>query len=143
MGVVLAIDAGTTGVRTLAFDEDGALRDSAYRELTQHYPRPGWVEHDATEIWAHVASTLREVAADASTTAGQPVAAIGLTNQRETLVAWRRSTGKPVQPGHRLAGPAVRRTSATGCARRVTRTSCGAERGSSSTPTSRPPRWRG
>ncbi len=97
MGLVLAVDAGTTGVRTLAFDENGALRDSAYRELVQHYPQPGWVEHDAAEIWAHVAATLSEVAVR-QREAGQSLAAIGVTNQRETLVAWRRSTGKPVRP---------------------------------------------
>jgi glycerol kinase len=97
MGVVLAVDAGTTGIRTLAFDENGALRDSAYRELVQNYPRPGWVEHDATEIWAHVASTLIEVA-ERQKEAGQSIAAIGVTNQRETLVAWRSSTGEPVRP---------------------------------------------
>jgi len=97
MGMVLAVDAGTTGIRALAFDENGSLRDSAYRELTQHYPRPGWVEHDATEIWAHVASCLFEVA-QRQKDAGQAVAAIGVTNQRETLVAWRRSTGEPIRP---------------------------------------------
>ena len=95
MAVVLAVDAGTTGVRTLAFDENGTLLDSAYRELTQHYPQPGWVEHDATEIWAHVASTLSEVA-QRQREAGRSVAAIGVTNQRETLVAWQSSTGEPV-----------------------------------------------
>ena len=52
MTVVIAIDAGTTGVRTMAFDVSGAVVDSSYREFTQHFPRPGWVEHDAKEIWA-------------------------------------------------------------------------------------------
>jgi glycerol kinase len=96
MGLVLAIDAGTTGVRALAFDEGGVLVDSAYMELAQHYPRPGWVEHDAAEIWAHVVSTLRQVA-ERQTEAGRQIAAIGLTNQRETLVCWRTSTGEPVR----------------------------------------------
>ena len=95
MAVVLAIDAGTTGVRTLAFDETGALRDSAFREVTQYYERPGWVEHDASQIWAHVADTLKQVA-ERQHQAGQTIACIGLTNQRETLVAWSRSTGKPL-----------------------------------------------
>ncbi|MGO9340952.1 MAG: FGGY family carbohydrate kinase [Acidimicrobiales bacterium] len=97
MGVVLAVDAGTTGIRTLAFDENGSFVDSAYRELVQHYPRPGWVEHDASEIWAHVASTLSEVT-HRQREARRSVAAIGVTNQRETLVAWRRSTGEPIRP---------------------------------------------
>ncbi len=97
MGVVLAIDAGTTGVRTLAFDENGTLSDIAYRELVQHYPKPGWVEHDPTEIWQHVVSTLSEVASR-QREAGRSAAAIGVTNQRETLVAWHSSTGEPARP---------------------------------------------
>jgi glycerol kinase len=96
MAVVLAIDAGTTGVRTLAFDQAGAVKHSSYRELTQYYERPGWVEQDASEIWSHVAVTLEEVA-DHEQLAGQAVATIGLTNQRETLVAWSRSTGMPLR----------------------------------------------
>ena len=99
MGAVLAIDAGTTGVRTLAFDEAGALVGSAYRELTQHYPRPGWVEHDPQEIWSHVQATLSDVATRCER-AGLAVAAVGITNQRETLVAWNKKTGIP-------AGPAI------------------------------------
>ena len=93
MAVVLSIDAGTTGIRTIAFDETGSPVDSAYRELTQHYPRPGWVEHDAGEIWAAVAATLTEVAGRVAGGGRGPVAAIGITNQRETAVAWDRRTG--------------------------------------------------
>ena len=96
MGLVLAIDAGTTGVRTLAFDEGGALRDSAYLEVVQHYPRPGWVEHDPNEIIAHVKSTLTAVASRQQA-AGRSIAAIGVTNQRETLVTWHSSTGRPAR----------------------------------------------
>lgn len=95
MSVVLAIDAGTTGVRTLGFDQSGTLVDSAYLPLDQNYPHPGWVEHDPMQIWSHVASTISEVAAR-QTARGQTIAAIGVTNQRETLVAWRTSTGQPV-----------------------------------------------
>lgn len=105
---VLAIDAGTTGVRTLAFDQHLAVVDMAYRELTQHYPRPGWVEHDADEIWRHVVATLTEVAERRRRT-GQAVAAIGVTNQRETVVAWDRRTGRPV---HRAVVWQDRRTAA-------------------------------
>lgn len=97
MAVVLAIDAGTTGVRTLAFDENGHLLDTAYRELTQYYPQPGWVEHDPDEIWSHVSSTLSEVSAR-QLGAGHSLSVIGITNQRETLVAWRTTTGKPAHP---------------------------------------------
>lgn len=94
MACVVAVDAGTTGVRSLAVDESGRVVDVAYRELTQYFPRPGWVEHDAEEIQAHVTATLAEVAGRRHR-AGQPVAAVGVTNQRETVVAWDRSSGRP------------------------------------------------
>jgi len=94
MAVVLAIDAGTTSVRTLAVDVEGRVVDLAQREFTQHFPRPGLVEHDATEIWNAVSDTLSEVATrlDESATA---IAAVGITNQRETIVAWDSDTGLP------------------------------------------------
>jgi glycerol kinase len=91
-GVVLAVDAGTTSVRTVAIAADGTRQGWAQRELTQHFPRPGWVEHDPDEIVAAVRATLAEVVAGLD---GIPVAAIGITNQRETVVAWSRSTGRP------------------------------------------------
>ena len=94
MTVVLAIDAGTTGVRTLAVDEAGRVGAWAYREFPQHFPQPGWVEHDAEEIWAATLATLGEVSR-ATSDAGQTVAAIGITNQRETVVVWDRQTGVP------------------------------------------------
>ncbi len=95
MACVIAIDAGTTGVRALVVDESGAVVDVSYREIAQHYPRPGWVEHDPTEIWESVKATAGDVArrqADKGTT----VAAIGITNQRETVVSWDRATGRPL-----------------------------------------------
>jgi glycerol kinase len=92
---VIAVDAGTTGVRALAVDHTGAITAIAYRELTQYFPRPGWVEHDAAEIRDAVASTVTDVATGLHD-AGTPVAAIGVTNQRETVVAWDRSTGAPL-----------------------------------------------
>ncbi|MGI8683986.1 MAG: FGGY family carbohydrate kinase [Acidimicrobiales bacterium] len=95
MGVVVAVDAGTTGVRAVAVGEDGAVAGWAYRELAQHYPRPGWVEHDPDEIWTAVQSTMHELTS-ALDGAGQAVAAIGVTNQRETVVAWDRRTGRPL-----------------------------------------------
>jgi glycerol kinase len=106
MAVVLAIDAGTTGVRTVAIDEHGRRRGYAYREFPQHFPRPGWVEHDADEIWAAAAATLAEVVAELD---GQAVAAIGITNQRETTVVWDRSSGRPL---HRAIVWQDRRTAA-------------------------------
>ena len=89
---VVAIDAGTTGVRSRAVFVDGRPAVAAYREFTQHYPSPGWVEHDVDEIWEVAAATLREVVAEVGVA---NVAAIGITNQRETVLAWNRSTGKP------------------------------------------------
>jgi glycerol kinase len=97
VGAVVAIDAGTTGVRALAFDERGAVAGIAYRPLTQHFPRPGWVEHDPAEIWDLVGATLAEVA-EGLASRQTPVAAIGITNQRETAVAWDRATGRPLGP---------------------------------------------
>ncbi len=93
--VTVAIDAGTTGVRALVVDESVRVVDVAYRQLGQHFPRPGWVEHDADEIWRAVRSTLEEVA-DRLADRGRVARAIGVTNQRETVVAWDRSTGRPL-----------------------------------------------
>jgi glycerol kinase len=89
--VILAIDQGTTGTTCLVVDDDLTVRRRAYAELPQHYPRPGWVEHDPEEIWATVLRTVEEVGLDG-------VDAIGITNQRETTVLWERSTGRPVAP---------------------------------------------
>lgn len=92
-GVVLAIDAGTTGVRTRAVFSDGRASISDYREFTQHYPQPGWVEHDAEEIWQAVRATMQTVCRHID----EPIAAIGITNQRETVVAIDRRSGAPLQ----------------------------------------------
>src|SRR3954447_19121997 len=91
---VIAIDAGTTGVRAFAVDELGRPRAHAYREFPQHFPQPGWVEHDADDIWRVTRETLSEVAAEL-TAAGETIAAIGITNQRETVVVWDPRTGRP------------------------------------------------
>ena len=85
----MAIDAGTTGVRCRAVFVDDQEVVAAYREFTQHFPEPGWVEHDAEEIWRAVVETFNEVVAQI----GTPLA-IGITNQRETVVAWNRATGE-------------------------------------------------
>ena len=92
MELVLALDAGTTGVRTVAFDHRARVVDSAYRALTQHFPHPGEVEHDAAEIADLAVATLREVA-ERSRRAGHMIATLGITNQRETTVAFDRETG--------------------------------------------------
>jgi glycerol kinase len=93
--VILAIDQGTTGTTCLVFDAEGGLAGRAYSEFEQHFPRPGWVEHDAGEIWG----VTRRVAAEAIAGAGIEGAeldAIGITNQRETVVAWDPATGEPI-----------------------------------------------
>ena len=92
MGIVVAIDAGTTGVRAFAVDERGRPLGYAYREFPQYFPRPGWVEHDAGEIWDAVRATCAELTARLD----QPVAAVGITDQRETTVVWDRRTGRPL-----------------------------------------------
>ncbi|MEP7163195.1 MAG: glycerol kinase GlpK [Ferruginibacter sp.] len=92
---ILALDQGTTSSRAIVFDKDGSIVSVAQKEFTQVFPQPGWVEHDANEIW----STQFGVAAEAITKAGlsaEDIAAIGITNQRETTVVWERSTGKPI-----------------------------------------------
>jgi len=95
MGNVVAIDAGTTGVRALVVNERAEVVDSSYRELTQYFPQPGWVEHDPVEIWDAVRATLAEVGARLAES-DSSVAAVGITNQRETLVAFDRANGRPL-----------------------------------------------
>ena len=90
--LLLAIDQGTTSSRAIVFDALGAVRATAQRELTQHYPASGWVEHDPEEIWSATLAVTR----DALARAGGAVAAIGITNQRETTVVWDRASGAPV-----------------------------------------------
>ena len=93
--MILAIDQGTTGTTCLVFDREGRISGRAYSEFRQHFPRPGWVEHDAAEIW----DVTRRVASEAMEDAGidgADLAGIGITNQRETVVAWDPRTGEPV-----------------------------------------------
>ena len=92
MSYLIAIDAGTTSVRSLVIDESSSIVDISQRELTQYFPRPGWVEHDAEEIWVAVSETLHDVCSKIT----EPIIGIGITNQRETVVAWDASTGQPL-----------------------------------------------
>ncbi|WP_273842443.1 glycerol kinase GlpK [Rubrobacter calidifluminis] len=92
---VLAVDQGTTSSRAIVFNHDSATVGEAQREFTQHYPRPGWVEHDANEIWEVTLGVIRDALEDAGVSAGS-LAGIGITNQRETVVMWDRRTGEPV-----------------------------------------------
>jgi glycerol kinase len=93
--VILAIDQGTTGTKCLVFDEEGRVAGRAYSEFRQYFPRSGWVEHDAAEIWEVTRRVAGEALADAGVD-GSGLAGIGITNQRETVVAWDPSTGEPV-----------------------------------------------
>jgi glycerol kinase len=93
--VLLAIDQGTTGTTCLVFDLDGRIRGRAYSEFAQHFPRPGWVEHDASEIWDVTKRVAAHALADAKADPGS-LTAIGITNQRETVVAWDPESGEPV-----------------------------------------------
>ena len=89
---ILVLDAGTTSTRAMVFAGDGTMEAVAQAELTQHYPRPGWVEHDAGEIWDKTLKCAREVIGQDAAR----IAAIGITNQRETVVAWDRNSGEPL-----------------------------------------------
>ena len=95
MNALLALDQGTTSSRALVFDIEGRLLALAQRELTQHYPAPGEVEHDPLELWQTQADCAREALASARL-AARDIAAIGITNQRETTLVWERATGRPV-----------------------------------------------
>jgi len=95
MRYVLALDQGTSGSTALVIDIDGAVRGRGYTELPQHYPQPGWVEHDPEDIWRTVGEAASKALADAGI-AGRDVAAVGITNQRETTILWERATGTPI-----------------------------------------------
>ena len=94
---ILSLDQGTTSSRAIVFNKEGAIVSMAQKEFRQFYPQPGWVEHDAMEIWSSQASVLAEVLVKAGVSA-KDIAAIGITNQRETTVVWERETGKPICP---------------------------------------------
>ena len=92
--LILVLDEGTTSTRAMLFDPRGRVHGVARRDLTQHYRQAGWVEHDADEIWDRTLACARDMVAEAGG-AGR-IAAIGITNQRETLAAWDRTTGEPL-----------------------------------------------
>lgn len=92
---ILALDQGTTSSRAMLFDKNGSIKSIAQKEFRQIYPKPGWVEHDAQEIWSSQAGVAAEAVASAGIN-GKAIAGIGITNQRETTVVWDRESGKPV-----------------------------------------------
>lgn len=109
---LLALDQGTTSSRALVFDAQGGIVSQAQQELTQFFPRPGWVEHDPEEIWETTRRTATAALAEANLI-GSQIAAIGLTNQRETTLVWERATGRPIAPAivwqdRRTAGTCAR-----------------------------------
>ena len=95
MEYVLALDQGTTSSRAILYDRDGTIHGLAQREFEQIYPRAGWVEHDPEEIWASQMSVAVEALSRANARP-RNIAALGITNQRETTIVWERKTGKPV-----------------------------------------------
>lgn len=94
---ILSLDQGTTSSRAILFDRNGRILQMAQKEFTQYYPQPGWAEHDAEEIWSSQYGVLAEVLAKANATT-KDVAAIGITNQRETVIVWERAGGRPIYP---------------------------------------------
>ncbi len=93
--LILGIDQGTTGTRAILFDKSGRVVGHGYREIKQYFPKPGWVEHDPEEIWGSVLRVVAEALRKASAS-GNSIAAIGITNQRETAILWDRKTGRPL-----------------------------------------------
>jgi len=108
-GYVLAIDQGTTSTRAIVFDADQKIKGVGQEELPQHFPQDGWVEHDPEDIWRGVIATVQQALSNARLTAND-IAAIGITNQRETTVIWDRATGEPI---HKAIVWQDRRTAAT------------------------------
>ena len=108
MTYVLAIDQGTTSSRAMLFDADMRIAAVAQEEFPQHYPQSGWVEHDPADLWATVVATTRAVLERADLKASD-IAAIGITNQRETTLVWDRETGKPstMPSSGRIAGQPI------------------------------------
>lgn len=122
--LVLAIDAGTTGIKVLLVDQEASVRQRSYAEFSQSYPEPGWVEHDPEEIW-QIAQKVLSQALQESGTSASDVAALGITDQRETTVLWERSTGRPVAPAivwqDRRTAPICERLKADGLEEEVGR----------------------
>ena len=92
---IMALDAGTTSNRCIIFDKEGQIVSVAQKEFEQIFPKPGWVEHSANEIWSSMLGVAVEAIAKASINASD-IAGIGITNQRETTVVWDKTTGKPI-----------------------------------------------
>ena len=122
--LVMSIDAGTTGIRALIVNPDADVLGQAYSEFSQSYPQPGWVEHDPEEIWSTTETVMKRALDDAGLGA-RDLAAIGITDQRETTVLWERATGKPIAPAivwqDRRTAPICERLKADGLEEEVRR----------------------
>ena len=92
---VMALDSGTTSNRCILFNEKGEMCSVAQKEFTQYFPKPGWVEHNAEEIWSSQLEVAQQAMANINATAAD-IAAIGITNQRETTIVWDKESGEPV-----------------------------------------------
>lgn len=103
---ILSLDQGTTSTRAIIFNKNGEVVHTAQKEFQQYFPNPGWVEHNANEIWGSVLSVIASALSESGIEAGQ-IAGIGITNQRETTVVWDKHTGKPVTM--RLSGSRAKR----------------------------------
>lgn len=93
---ILSLDQGTTSSRAILFNKKGEIVNTAQKEFKQYFPKSGWVEHDAQEIWSSILSVMAQVLSSTSDMAAEDIAAIGITNQRETTVVWDKNTGKPI-----------------------------------------------
>ena len=124
MSCILALDQGTTSSRAIVFDESGAIRGIGQRDFAQHFPQPGWVEHDAMEIWRSQLDAMRAALAAAGSAAAE-IAALAIANQRETTVIWERAGGRPIAPAivwqDRRTAPACEALAAAGHAARIRR----------------------
>jgi len=136
MKYVLALDQGTTSSRAIVFDEAGNIRSLAQKEFRQIFPQPGWVEHDAEEIWSTQVGVSVEAIAQARLK-NEEIAAAGITNQRETTVVWDRRTGRPIHNaiGQQITVRSSKRQVTSGCFRN--------ERDSFSIPIFPERKWRG
>src|SRR6516162_2602340 len=92
---ILSLDQGTTSSRAILFNKEGKIVHVAQKEFTQHFPKPGWVEHNPQEIWGSILAVIASCLSEANVKPEQ-IASIGITNQRETTVVWEKETGKPV-----------------------------------------------
>ncbi|MGH1559827.1 FGGY family carbohydrate kinase [Caulobacter segnis] len=138
--MILAIDQGTTNTKALLVDADARIVARASRPMTLTHPRPGWTEQNAEHIWASVAAVIEDLVTAAP---GPRIAAVAISNQRETIVAWSARSGRPRRPRHQLAMPALVRSVRAPAGRGPGGLRVGAQRSGPGLRCSRPPSWPG